>query len=270
MYLKKVTVKGVTRLYFYESYYEKNEEKGKKGRIKQRVIQSLGNLDELKKQYSDPLEHFSALAKRQTEEKKTSNNVSITLDFTETLKSGESNSSNVGYGIIKLLYKELELDKFWKLKTRNKNIKYDMELIFRLLVLSRILYPGSKRDTFENRAKYFERISGFSLDDVYHSLDLIDEYQLEMQKWIYAHSNNIIKRDLSVSYFDCTNYYFDIGRSDLDVFDEKGNPVDKTGNPTEIKYRKRGPEKNHRPDSSCIRSVSGQRIGEASHAPNYR
>jgi len=248
MYLKKVTVKGVTRLYFYESYYEKNEEKGIKGLIKQRVIQSLGNLDELKKQYSDPIEHFSELAKRQTEEKKAANNVSITLDFTETMNTGENNSANVGYGILKSLYKELELDKFWKLKTRNKNIKYDMELIFRLLVLSRILYPGSKRDTFENKDKYFERISGFALDDVYHALDLIDEYQLEMQKWIYARSNNIIKRDLSVSYFDCTNYYFDIGRSDLDVFDDKGNPVDKAGNPTEIKYRKRGPEKNHRPD----------------------
>lgn len=123
-----------------------------------------------------------------------------------------------------------------------------MELIFRLLVLSRVLYPGSKRDAFANKDKYFERISGFTLDDVYHALDLIDEYQLEMQKWIYNRSNSIVKRDLSVSYFDCTNYYFDIGHSDFDVFDEKGNPVDKAGNPTEIKYRKRGPEKNHRPD----------------------
>ena len=46
---------------------------------------------------------------------------------------------------------------------------------------------------------------------------------------------------MSVSYFDCTNYYFDIGAPDLDGCDENGNP-------TEIKYRKRGPEKNHRPD----------------------
>lgn len=222
MYLKKVTIKGVTRLYFYESYYEKNEEKGKRGRIKQRVIQSLGNLDELRRQYSDPIEHFSELAKQQTEEKKTASNISITLSLSDILELGESNNVNVGYGIIKLLYRELELDKFWKLKTQNKSIKYDLELVFRLLVLSRILYPGSKRETFENKNKYFERINGFSLDDVYHALDLIDEYQLEMQKWIYARSNNIIKRDLSVSYFDCTNYYFDIGRSDLDFFDENG------------------------------------------------
>ena len=53
---------------------------------------------------------------------------------------------------------------------------------------------------------------------------------------------------MSVSYFDCTNYYFDIGRSDMDTLDDNGNPVDKDGNPVSAKYRKRGPEKNHRPD----------------------
>ena len=51
-----------------------------------------------------------------------------------------------------------------------------------------------------------------------------------------------------VSYFDCTNFYFDIGRSDMDTFDDNGNPIDKKGNPTELKYRKQEPEKNHRPD----------------------
>ena len=53
---------------------------------------------------------------------------------------------------------------------------------------------------------------------------------------------------MSVSYFDCTNYYFDISHPDVDDLDEDGNPVDKDGNPTDAKYRKRGPEKNHRPD----------------------
>jgi len=53
---------------------------------------------------------------------------------------------------------------------------------------------------------------------------------------------------MSVSYFDCTNYYFDIGRPDMDTLDNLGSPVDKNGCPAEAKYRKRGPEKNHRPD----------------------
>ena len=34
----------------------------------------------------------------------------------------------------------------------------------------------------------------------------------------------------------------------MDTFDDNGNPIDKKGNPTELKYRKQEPEKNHRPD----------------------
>lgn len=145
MYLKQVTKNGVTRLYFYESYYEKNTEKGKKGRIKQRVIQSLGNLDELKKSHDDPIGHFTKLAKQLTEEKKAANRATITLDFAATMQPGDSNNFNVGYGVLKALYKELELDKFWRLKAREKKIKYDLELIFKLLVFSRALFPDQKK-----------------------------------------------------------------------------------------------------------------------------
>lgn len=248
MYLKQITKNGITRLYFYEAHYEPALQVGGKGRTRQKLVKCLGNLGDLKKQYDDPVAYFSNLAKEENQATKADRHTTVKIDFSTKLSIGDNHVFNVGYGILKRLYKELELDKFWELKTNSKKIKYDMELIFRLLVLSRVLYPGSKRDAFENKDKYFERIRGFTLDDVYHALDLIDEYQLEMQKWIYNRSNSIVKRDLSVSYFDCTNYYFDIGRSDLDVFDEKGNPVDKAGNPAEIKYRKRGPEKNHRPD----------------------
>ena len=91
-------------------------------------------------------------------------------------------------------------------------------------------------------------IESFSIDDVYHALDIICDNSEDLQKWIYEHSDKICTRDMSVSYFDCTNYYFDIGRSDMDTLDDNGNPVDKNGKPVSAKYRKRGPEKNHRPD----------------------
>jgi len=111
-----------------------------------------------------------------------------------------------------------------------------------------ILNPASKKGTFEHRNFYFEDFSDFSLDDIYHALDIICDNKEALQKWIYDHSDHICIRDMSVSYFDCTNYYFDIGRSDIDTLDDNGNPVDKEGKPTAAKYRKRGPEKNHRPD----------------------
>ena len=241
MFLRSITIKGVTRLYFYESYYEN-------GRTKQKCIENLGRLDELQKRFDDPVSHFKKVAEEKNAEQNTSRKASVPIDLSSTMSTSEDNLRNVGYAVLKDLYKQLELDKFWKLVLRKTSIQYDLEAVFRLLVFSRILYPGSKRDTFLNKAAYFEDMDGFSLKDTYKALDVFDQYDEQLQKWIYSHSSKICERDMSVSYFDCTNYYFDIGRSDMDTFDDDGRPVDGKGNPAEIKYRKRGPEKNHRPD----------------------
>ena len=241
MFLRSITIKGVTRLYFYESYYEN-------GRTKQKCIESLGRLDELQKRFDDPVSHFKKVAEEKNAEQNTSRKTSVPIELSSTMSTSEDNLRNVGYAVLKDLYKQLELDKFWKLVLRKTSIQYDLEAVFRLLVFSRILYPGSKRDTFLNKSAYFEDMDGFSLKDTYKALDVFDQYDEQLQKWIYSHSSKICERDMSVSYFDCTNYYFDIGRSDMDTFDDDGRPVDGKGNPAEIKYRKRGPEKNHRPD----------------------
>ena len=241
MYLKVITKKGISRLYLYESYY-------KNGKANQRCIESLGRLDELQKRFDDPVSHFKKVAEEKTARQNTSRKTSVPIDLSSTMSTSEGNLKNVGYAVLKELYKQLELDKFWKLILRKTSIQYDLEAVFRLLVFSRILYPGSKRETFLNKAAYFEDMDGFSLKDTYKALDIFDQYDEQLQKWIYSHSSKICERDMSVSYFDCTNYYFDIGRSDMDTFDDDGRPVDKKGNPAEIKYRKRGPEKNHRPD----------------------
>ena len=241
MFLKPITKKNVTRLYFYESYY-------KDGKVKQRMLEPIGRLDVLEKTYDDPIAHFKRVADERTEEKKGSKTIPITIDTDSVMEIGEDSLKNAGYGIIKELYLELELDKFWRWKTRGRSFKYNAEVIFRLLVISRVLFPGSKKETYENKGIYFEKIDGFSLDDVYSTLDLIDENQEDLQKWIYQRSEKIVKRDLTVTYFDCTNYYFDIGRPDVDMLDDNGDPVDKDGNKVEARYRKRGPEKNRRPD----------------------
>lgn len=241
MFLRTITIKGVTRLYFYESYYEN-------GKTKQRCIENLGRLDELQKRFDDPVSHFKKVAEERTNEQRASRSVSVTIDLTSTMDTREDNLKNIGYAVLKELYKQLELDKFWRNVRKKTSVKYDLEAVFRLLVLSRILYPGSKMDAFNKKGVYFEKMEGFALKDIYKALDLFDRYDAELQKWIYERSSSICERDMSISYFDCTNYYFDIGRSDMDTFDDDGRPVDKKGKPTEVKYRKRGPEKNHRPD----------------------
>lgn len=215
---------------------------------RERTVESIGYLSRLKEQYDDPVAYFTNYAKELTERKKAEKTKEIKINMSATIDTCTSDTRNVGYCILKHLYRELELDKFWNWKTKNGKMQFSTDQIFRLLTFSRALQPGSKRYTMNNRDFFFEPFEGFSLDDIYHALDIIADNQNDLQKWIFDHSQTILKRDLSVSYFDCTNYYFDISHPDVDAFDDDGNPVDEDGKPADIKYRKRGPEKNHRPD----------------------
>lgn len=243
MFLRQTKKPKGTYLAIVENVYDSSLKKNR-----QRTIEGIGYLEVLKDQYDDPIAFFSNKAVEMTLEKKRSSTTTITIDKDSVLAEDENNSLNVGYAVLKQLYRDLELDKFWNWKTRNLSIQFSLDKIFRLLTFSRVLFPASKKETFDHRGIFFEPFDDFSLDDVYHSLDIIADHQKDLQKWIYERSRKICARDLSVTYFDCTNYYFDIGRSDMDTLDDSGKPVDKKGNPVNAKYRKRGPEKNHRPD----------------------
>lgn len=243
MYLRQIKRPQGIYLAIQESYYDSSKKQSRT-----RTIESIGYLDNLRKEYEDPIAFFSQKAAAMTAEKKKEKSKTIVIDGSEKMDTNTDDILNVGYGILKHLYKELELDKFWNWKSRNLSVEFSVDQIFRLLVFSRILCPASKKGTFDNQNFYFEDFGDFSLDDIYHALDIICKNNEALQKWIFDHSEKLYDRDLSVSYFDCTNYYFDIGRSDMDSFDEKGNCVDKEGNIVDAKYRKRGPEKNHRPD----------------------
>ena len=111
-----------------------------------------------------------------------------------------------------------------------------------LLVFSRILFPASKKSTYENRNRFFAPFNdGITKDSIYKSLDYFYRYKEEIQALIWKNTKDTYSRDISKSYYDCTNYYFEIEYNDDDIIDENGEVIEKG-------LRKRGPEKNHRPD----------------------
>lgn len=222
-------------------------------RSRQRTIKTIGSL----KKYMDPFDPDDESARAEAEAKARARVDEmyqeivdeyaepeiehIAVDLSEKMDLETSDMKNVGYVLLKIIYKELELDKFWAKATRGRKFGYKPEKIFQLLVFSRIINPGSKKYTYEHRDMLFEDFGDFSLDDVYSALDLFSEYEEDLQRWIYDHSVTKYKRNLSVGYFDCTNYYYDISKPDIDDLDDEGNVILK-------RYRKYGPEKNHRKD----------------------
>lgn len=225
MYLRKATNKktGRTYLSIVHNYWDKNTKTTRSVTIK-----SLGYLDELEKKYENPIEFFTREAKKLEEERLSENaNLTFTIAKNELIPSNSVNRKNFGYAAFSKIYHELEIDKFLKNRQRHSKEEFDANAIMKLLVFSRLLYPASKKKTYENKDIFFEKFD-FSLDDVYRCLTFFNKHSDALQLWIHERIKSLYDRNTDLVYYDVTNYYFEIDEQD--------------------ELRKKGVSKEHRPD----------------------
>ena len=195
---------------------------------KQRKVLTLGYLDDLEKEYDDPILHFTEVAKNMTEEAK---NKELPLDFSfppdETIDSSTVIRKNLGFTVLSYFYHKLKINEFLINRQRNLNIEYSLNNIFQLLVYSRVLNPSSKKYSFETRDNYFWDFD-FGINDVYRALDYFNFYKDDLLLHIHEMVRMAYGRDTSNVYYDVTNYYFEIKEPD--------------------DFRKKGVSKEHRPN----------------------
>ena len=205
MFLKKTPNKsGRINLAIVDGYYDKATKK-----TKHKVIESLGYLDELEKQYDDPIDYFTKRAKKLTEEKKARQApINFTFYDSDRLCVGDNLRKNFGYAALSKIYHELELDKFLNNRQRHTKESYDANTILKMLVYSRILAPASKKSSFDHREMFFEK-TNYSLDDVYRCLSFLNKHKETIQVCINDKIKENYGRDTSLIYYDVTNYYFE-------------------------------------------------------------
>ena len=205
------------------------------GKVKHKNVETIGYLEDLKKEYDDPISHFKEIAKQRS-------NSEINELVIKNLKSkiidNNAHPKNLGYIILKKVYNELGITSILNKKQALLNIKYSLEKIMNLLVFSRILYPASKNETYNNKDIFFEKFD-FSLKDLYRSLDYFESLKDDIIKSIWNNTKDVYSRDTSITYYDTTNYYFEISYNDEDLIDENGTILEKGS-------RKKGPSKEHR------------------------
>ena len=229
MFLKQSKSHNRIYLSFVQGYRDET------GKIKHKTIKKIGYLDELEKQFDNPIEYFKNIAK----EKNSIEITEYTIKNLNTKTIDENvNSKNLGYIVLKKIYKELQIDNFLSNEQKKLKMQYDLNKIFELLIFSRILFPGSKNETFNNKDIFFEKFD-FSLKDLYRSLDYFNGFKDNILKLIWDNTKDKYNRDTSISYYDTTNYYFEISYNDEDLIDENGTILEKG-------YRKKGPSKEHR------------------------
>ena len=224
MYLKKTPQKnGRIFLSIVDGYYDK-----KKGYSRQVTIEKLGYLDELKKQYEDPIEFFSQKVyelKTIKAERKAA--VSVTFFPEDKIASDIVYRKNFGHTVFSQIYHELEINKFLINRQRSTRMDFDTNNIMKLLVFSRLLNPASKKKTFEERERYFEK-NNYSLDDIYRCLSFLNKHKSNLQLWLNDRIRQLYGRDTSLVYYDVTNYYFETDKTD--------------------DFKKKGVSKEHRPN----------------------
>ncbi len=120
---------------------------------------------------------------------------------------------NFGYAGILKIFHELELDRFFRNKARHEKFKYNTNSIMILLVVSRLLSPGSKKKAYEEKDRYFERFD-FSLQDVYRALSHFSAIAKELQRYLNSQITEKYGRNTRTVYYDVTNFYFEIDEPD--------------------------------------------------------
>lgn len=204
-------------------YIQQGFRNGKKTTTKN--IKRLGKHSELLLITDDPLEYAKNEVKKMNEEYRSGRSEFIvTMDFNERIPSTDSpcsnsTSLNIGYLYLKDIYAKLNLSDFFKSVSSDRKITYDCNKICQFLTYARILDPASKYGTYDKLDTYYEKPQ-VEYQHMIRFLDILDRNSDKYLKYLFDNSENIVKRDTSVMYYDCTNYFFETEKPDEEIVDE--------------------------------------------------
>ena len=225
-------------------YAQMSVRKGKK--VGSETVKKIGKHSELLEITDDPEAYARAEVQKLDEEYKNKKApLNYTVDFSRKISPSDatvsmSTAKNVGYFFLQFIISELKLRKFFSNLTDGSKITYDSYKIFRALTYDRILFPGSKLKTWKNRGKYYENPE-FGYDSILRFMDILANDFDGFITYLFEHSNKLVTRDLSVCFYDCTNFYFEIEQEDEDYIDEVTGEVIRA-------LREYGFSKEHRPN----------------------
>ena len=176
------------------------------GKVRKKTIQSLGYLDELEKEYEDPILHFKAVAREMDwQRKQETADYSLCISQQEKLPAGADNTKNFGYAALSKIYHELELDSFLKNRQRHTKDNFDANAILQALTYLKIISPGSNNEFFKDRELLFEKNSG-TKDEFYHGLLFLYHLKQDLHSWINERITKEGMRDNTMVYYNIHNY----------------------------------------------------------------
>ena len=204
-------------------YGQQGIRNGKK--VTSKNIKNFGKHSELLKITDDPEAYVREEIRKWNEQYRVGKvTYDLKIDFNEKVPASDDEASastalNIGYFFLQETMKGLQLGDFFKETTSDKKISFDCYTALRFLVYARILDPRSKYGTWDRLGTYYEQ-PDLAYQHLIRFMDVLEEKHTEYLKWLYQKSCSIVKRDSSVLYYDCTNYYCECEKEDGDFIDE--------------------------------------------------
>ena len=203
--------KNAISYYVYKTGY-------KNGKNTTVMVEKLGTDSQIREKYGvEDAEQWARayideLNRKEAEEKA---KVMVTFSPAAAIPADEQRSFNAGYLFLQQVFYQLGLDKVCTAIKRKHSFEYNLTSILSRLVYTRILFPGSKRSSFEDSRKFIEQ-PDFELHQVYRALSVLGDEMDYIQSALYKNSLRLSKRRTGVIYYDCTNFYFEIEQEDPD------------------------------------------------------
>ena len=204
-FLKKTNNKKGIYLQIYESYYDSERKGGA-----HRSYKPIGYVHELQANgIEDPISFFGEEVQKLNQEHKKKKQVEKRRQI-----SDESPEKLLGYFPLKNLNDSLKCKKYIDLMQTATHFRFNVFDMMSALIYARAVHPCSKSRTYDEVIPKLFETYDFSLDQLYDGLEYIgSEYEKVIE--IYNHQvSQKYKFDTSHTYFDCTNFYFEIDRED--------------------------------------------------------
>lgn len=214
-FLKKTKLKGRTYLAIYESFY--NPEKKETAH---KSYKSLGALEtHVESGIEDPIAHFQKEIDYLNKKQREAGVRKI---------SDKSPVRYLGYFPLKSVLEKLKIKRYVDFFKLTNDFEYDLFQLLSTLIYARSVNPCSKNKTFHEVLPNLYESYDYSYDQLLDGLVFLGSNYKKFIEIFTTQVKTTYGVDTSKTYFDCTNFYFEIDRED--------------------DFRRKGPSKENRRD----------------------
>ena len=200
-FLKKTHNKGRTYLSIVESYYSPQKRCGA-----HRTYKSLASVESwIAKGIDDPIAHFQKEVDALNDE----------VSNDKVLKISDSSPElYLGYFPFVSLLNKMNIKKYIDYFNFSNSFEFDLYELLSSLIYARLVNPCSKYKTFHEVIPQLKDTTHFSYDQLLDGLEFIGNDYGKFIEIFNEQMKKVYNINTSKTYFDCTNFYFEIDKED--------------------------------------------------------